>query len=350
MEKAVVIKFLNALGCENIQIKSSSDWVRSSCPLAPWFHEDEDDKRPYFAVRAISSYKKPPVYHCFTCGNSGLLPRLMHNLQWCSNRYYKGASKILSACENLGEDTEPKRGRRKIIVPKSKYENVILLETRKNLAVPPDILNRYPLVSQNDSAASQEVHDWLVQSYQIPSKLIEVYNLRIYIEPVTMKVGVIFPIYDRKAEKVMDLWVKMFDDGRFFRLSPGMTGSDVEYKSINLWFGNQFFKEDRPMVLVSGPLGVLKLRSFGIPNVWASMINPLTLELIRNIETKAVYVAFDNDWAGVQSAKKTLKNISTSSRYFLNWRGAGIKGPHELTDIKHFRQVFDNRIRFENMD
>jgi len=127
MNKNEVSEFLVALGCENITVQEGSDWVKASCPLAPWLHEDKNDKKPSFGIKAVSGANQYPEYHCFTCGKQGLLPQLMDNLHRFSEHHYERASRILSECDLLGNEDAISRGRKRIIVPKKKFDNVILL-------------------------------------------------------------------------------------------------------------------------------------------------------------------------------------------------------------------------------
>jgi hypothetical protein len=57
--------FLKALQCKNIQPKPDGKWLRCSCPLAPWTHQNHKDSHPSFAI-TVSEHEEP-MFNCFTC-------------------------------------------------------------------------------------------------------------------------------------------------------------------------------------------------------------------------------------------------------------------------------------------
>lgn len=75
MDSSSVAVFLQQLGCQKISF--SLNWVRSTCPLAPWRHSGARDSHPSFAVSI--SPGNTSSGNCLACGwKGGLLPLLWY--------------------------------------------------------------------------------------------------------------------------------------------------------------------------------------------------------------------------------------------------------------------------------
>lgn len=62
MDKNQIQQFMSALGCDHIH--EAGEWVRGSCPLAPFLHSTGKDSKPSFGIKeAIGGAH----FHCFTC-------------------------------------------------------------------------------------------------------------------------------------------------------------------------------------------------------------------------------------------------------------------------------------------
>jgi hypothetical protein len=345
VDKEALLRFLHAVGCENIKDPGEgSGWIRSTCPLAPWFHEGGKDKKPSFGVK-VTGEAKHSSYHCFGCGSSGILPRLLHNLQFLSGVHYKEASNILSSQDFSEEGNSKRSGRVRLVRDKWK----VLQETKrlKNLPVPEEIVEKYPLVSETDSAAAREITEYF-KGRKIAEHFIKDYKLRIYVDDLSIFTGVVFPIMDREGKQILDMYVRMIEEKSFFRLSASLSGSSVEYFAPNVWFGNQFYDPEKPLMLVEGAMDALRLRTLGIQNVWASM-GEVSEEQLARVHSRVVYFGFDSDEGGRRFTKKAAKHINAPSRFVLRWDTVGAKDAGDLEDRKQFRKVFDNRIKLERM-
>lgn len=69
--------FLQCLNAKNIQPKSDGKWLRCSCPLAYFTHENQKDGNPSFALSVEPG--KPPHFNCFACesGSAGELLQML---------------------------------------------------------------------------------------------------------------------------------------------------------------------------------------------------------------------------------------------------------------------------------
>jgi hypothetical protein len=338
MDKGNVVRFLEALGCQDIKSSPGSLWVKAECPLAQWFHEGSAQKRP-FAVKAAEANDDPVGYHCYLCGLSGTLPRLLHNLQWLTMAHYEEASGLLSSIPAVYEGDLPKRKR--IVVSKDHFSWL----TRKREGVPEAVLNQCPLVSETNSEAAETIKRWL-SGFKISMQLIAKYKLRIYVDADLREVGVVFPAYSKEGDVALDMFVQMVgNDHRLLSLNKDLQNSSVDPKREYPWFGRQFYKETRPLVLVNHPLDVLRLRSLGIENVWAYLGHHLTRAEFTAVDARVVYVGFENNYSGRKLTKRALRVLKAPSVFLLRWDMAGTRAARYLENQNQFRRVFDSRIK-----
>lgn len=68
MNQGKVEQFLALVGGE-VRSISSSDWVMSPCPFAPWTHSSGKDSNPSFGIKINAD--GPSGYNCFSCGRKG---------------------------------------------------------------------------------------------------------------------------------------------------------------------------------------------------------------------------------------------------------------------------------------
>jgi 5S rRNA maturation endonuclease (ribonuclease M5) len=70
--------FLECLGVKSSNIKADNKWLRCSCPLAFWTHQNHKDANPSFAL-ALGVHDEP-FFHCFSC-RSGTAAELLQILE-----------------------------------------------------------------------------------------------------------------------------------------------------------------------------------------------------------------------------------------------------------------------------
>jgi 5S rRNA maturation endonuclease (ribonuclease M5) len=254
------------------------------------------------------------------------------------------ASDFLSQFVVFDEEEPPKKRRIKVA---DRYASD-RLEKRKvlqNVPVPHETLEQYPLLSESNSyKAHADVLRWLVDVRKISLAAIRDFQLRLYIEPVLEEAGVIFPIISRLGPDVLDLWVRMIPQKRFFRLTRDFTGSRVDYRAPNLWFGNHLYTEGAPILLVEGALDALRLYSLGVKNVLASFGEPST-EQIASVYAPVVHLGYDSDESGRRFTKNLKKKLDAPSIHILDWSVVGLKDAGELEDVSQLRVVFDSRVK-----
>ena len=341
-------QFLGMLGAKSIVVDAQRGWIRSSCPLAPWTHESGEDRHPSFGVKIPEVSSEVPCFTCFTCGHSGPLPALLSAYMQCSGDRMPEASAFLSKFELFKENGStgeiPKHKRIRMT---DHFVNVSLAPRPiyKNLPVPEEILAKYPpLWEKSDLNAHREALRWLMEERQIAFQPVGKYKLRLYVNELD-DIGVIFPILDQDGETVLDMWVRQIDRKRFFRLTPEMAGSQVEYNAPNLLFGHHLMEDgSKPVILVEGPLDALRLASLGVQRVMATMGN-ISFSQIETFYARSVYLGFDNDEAGQTFTKKALHGLKVPAISILDWGIVNKKDAGELKDREEFIQVFNARTK-----
>jgi hypothetical protein len=253
--------------------------------------------------------------------------------------HYKEASDILSSKPGVHE--EDLRKRKRIVVTKDQFSWI----TRKQKGIPEAVLNQWPIVSETNSKGADTIKK-LLRRFKISMQLIAQYKLRVYVDLDLGKAGVVFPAYSKEGDKMLDMFVQMIgDDHRLLSWNRKLQKPCVEPKREYPWFGRQFFKEKRPVILVSHPLDVLRLRSLGVENVWAYLGSHATRAEFSAVDARVVYLGFENNYSGRKFTKRALAILRASSVFLLRWDMAGIRAARYLENQNQFRKVFDKRIK-----
>lgn len=336
-----------SLGCERIFISENSDWVRSNCPFAPYQHKKGTDREDSFGIRASSSGKGTPIYHCFQCGDKGTLPELVRKLQLHSGErvQYEEACQILREFNLDQGETEIRGRKRKAFRSKLISKKLELLKRMERRPVPPEVLDQYPLLVESHTPESEQMVSWLAEGYGISLQLIALYSLRLYVSPNSARIGVVFPIMD-KVGVVMDLYAQILGEETRFRVTPKMANSPEPFVGEGLWFGSQFHDPNLSVVLVEDPIDALHLRgAIGLGRVLASCGEEPTEAQLADLPYRTIYFAFSMHPSGLRNTKKAMKAIRHPRTYYLRWEEVGVKCAKEVRDKAQFRRVFDNRIK-----
>lgn len=78
MNKKSIISLGRLLGIDENKMEVTGDWLRFSCPFAPWLHQRGTDLNPSFAVSIIEGGKSR--FNCFACAKKGTLMHLVTSL------------------------------------------------------------------------------------------------------------------------------------------------------------------------------------------------------------------------------------------------------------------------------
>ena len=320
------------LGCDDVSISDHSNWVNASCPLAKWTHSSGHDSHPSFGVYVPSKPDELPLYNCFTCKSSGSLFRLMHTLTWLSGVYdQRAVSFLLKHILYSREDD---------CVASEDYESNRLFvrelpdvteEPLRIVSVPDKILKMFPLlvVEETKLCSAKTVIEWLTSERRISYDTICDFGLRLFSSPGG-ELGVVFPVI-HKSGKVVDLFVRKMRDKVFFRLSPKLTGSHVDYNSRSVLFGDHLVAPGRQVILVEGAFDALRLYTLGVGNVLACF-GTFGIGKARGVPSSSVVIAFDADSAGKDATEKAISLLCMRSQTIsvADWGRAHVKDPGDL--------------------
>lgn len=347
-----IINFLKLLGAGEIKISEDEDWVRTSCPLAPFTHFKGKDENPSFGI-AVNDIGES-AYNCFTCG-TGRLFDLVHKLQFTVGitkpaRHFFGYAEIFGE-EQLGDPDDYTFGSGFDDV----YQRVVL--GKKKVKVPDEILDSYPLLQYSDYEGSKnEIESYFLNRGILPQALWE-YQVRH--DPD--KHLIIFPMIDTDGEAYR-LHVKLVLEKTFWYLTPELLGCADKYEAWgrrDYWFGVQYLDPALPVVLVESETDLLRLRSLGVENVIASC-GALNKFKVSRIPNYTILLGFDADGPGSKFTMKAIKLFDNRRKlYKLDWSIVDVtyytakrrvpklrpaKDAGDLETLEQYEYVLDNKI------
>lgn len=333
MQRDGVNIFLAKLGAENVT--DGGDWIRCSCPLAPYRHPKGTDSRPSFGIKVNDVGASG--WYCFTCDMGGSLLRLVHALWWLSEEYPEEAASAIWDHEFWDNGIES------LIRGMKVHPRMLVKDDITYGPVPQPILDKYPLIPRGS-----EVWDWLVDVRRISPKAIRDFKLRKFIDDQG-RLGVIFPKIARDGETVKDMHVRMIGEKIFFRLNERMTQSPIPYHAKELLFGNHLIFRERPLWLFEAPLDAMRLYSLGVTNVGATCGPPNSHQLLNIYAPMGVIAAFDSDTSGERFKARVKQELSTPVVYTVEWSqlvgadGKPKKDGNEVDDIEQVKEVLRKR-------
>ena len=356
VEKAV--KLLKSLGITRWKVenvaptefsnRSSVNILTSECPFAKYKHSNGIDSNPSFKVSLTKDGNL--VYHCFGCEVSGRLYDLPAKLAQISGRYDYCAQDIAmdifsDEAENSDSADEASAKQKKLIIPiAKKIDNVCAVKYRAlsevSTPVPNFVLERFPELLMIDSAESRKALSWLVEDRKISKGVITKYRLRLYSND--SGVGVIFPIIGFDS-RVYDLWVRLVDEKRFFRITPEMVNSNVNFGTKTLMFGCHLITPTQSAIIVEGALDALRLATLGVKAVpIATLGSPSELKML-SLPVATVFLGFDADKAGKQFTRKAISYLRGNVKriFLLDWGVVGKKDAGELESVDELQKVKD---------
>lgn len=225
---------LQQMGVETAQM--SGEWVRCSCPLAPWKHAGGTDSRPSFGVREDKGISG---VHCFACGFSGGLLSLV----WEYGRH--AIEERIWTVEDM----------------KQLEDFVILAEDEDVVEPPTRVPSSQVVIDEKLRDCLNRMHPYF-ESRGIDEDTVGRWELGYVEEYVDEETGydmvqrVLFPVYERK-EKLLSL-----------RGIVGRTYVDEEPKYKNVpprfpkseyLYGAWLIEDQRRIVVVEGPIDCVVL-------------------------------------------------------------------------------------------
>jgi len=314
-----IIRLLKILGAENVE--AGDDWVKASCPFAPWLHRRRDgtpgsDSRPSFGV----SIGKRSHYHCFACQKSGPLPILVTSLMFLTGKDLDKAQAFVLAHESMKMED---------------YDDDSVEDPNEVLSVLPKVLlRRYSPAHTNLDICRRR---------RISTSGIEHFSLRYD----AAKGRLILPVFDSLGRLVGIRGRACRDDDRikyleYTEVSPTRSSP----KAHGVWFGQQYPPEkNKKLVLVEGELDAVRLYEVTKrPGIWASMgasISKEQLKTLEGIRNNPIVLFFDDDQAGKTATDKVLKHIKgVVPNIYRVMNYAGCKDPAEMCDKGVIAEAF----------
>lgn len=332
MKSEDIVRFLQLIRARNIEISPDNQWVRCSCPLAPYFHASGTDNHPSFGIKVNNGGLSN--FNCFTCG-SGTLPLFMHKITWTLG-VSPDVHEFFIHREFLPEDAVSDQFY-------LEYKDLFSQEFDKPtpISVPSDVLAEYPRLSNTTGEGKYEisrVKDWL-EDRGISYDLAVDYQIRV--SPQDR--AIVFPIVDTDGLTYL-LHARSRVNKIFYYLNPSNTGHlDKVWGRKDFWFGIQHADMTKPLILVESETDLLRLRSLGVENVIASC-GPVGDYKLERISSPKVYLGFDSDLGGAQYCARTINYLhSSSSLYRLSWTAVGAKDAGDLKSREEFDAVWDAR-------
>lgn len=332
MKSDDIVRFLQLLRARNIEISPDNQWVRCSCPMAPFFHSSGTDNHPSFGIKVNNGGLSN--YNCFTCG-TGTLPLFLHKMTWTLG-VLPEVHEFFIHREFLPDDATSEQFY-------LEYKDLFSQEFDKPvpIPVPPEVLADYPRLSKDSAEGKYErdrVVEWL-EGRGIDYDIALDYQVRI--SPQDR--AVIFPIVDNDGLTYL-LHARSRINKAFYYLNPSNTGHlDKVWGRKDFWFGIQHANMSEPLILVESETDLLRLRSLGVTNVIASC-GPVGDYKLDRISAPKIYLGFDSDLGGAKYCARTIHYLhSSSALYRLSWSVVGAKDAGDLKSREEFDKVWDAR-------
>lgn len=311
MDSSSVTQFLLSLGVDDDSIIVDEDrqWIRCSCPLAPWTHKSGKDSSPSFGITIREeSEGSQSVANCKTCGvYSGDkeywgLEQLLHKIWLLSGEYPKAAAQVLTFGRKF-DDTENFQIRLREDKP---YEEPV-----KPLSV--KVRKKYPKLQYRDPGDSVaiDVISYLHDFRNIPEWMLYYYGIRYNVNnntmifPLTGMDGKIYAMRERTcSRRNKKIWTVSSKTSELpNEIFPRITQSGA-------MFGlSQFDRNYRVATLCEGEIDAMSLRSMGAKNPVASATNQITasqaMSMFPYID-RLIHVP-DAEVSGAVSVKRIMK-------------------------------------------
>ena len=325
MYKADIKSFLFALGVKGV--RSSDDWVNSSCPMASISHSKGVDKHPSFGISVNPQGES--VYQCFTCSEAAPLSGLVHNLWIKDIPGWREAMRIYGETEIFrSEDNEH--------ISSWDDKKIDISTKLKPEPIPKYILDKYPLIEQAIGFESKRCREYLRDVRGIDKETQDIFRLRHSIQDraiVFPRIGKDWFVWWLRARSRME---KAFFTPVFLKIAE-------EWGDSSHFFGEQFLTND-PVILVESATDVLKLYTFGIYNVVATegIVQKSQLDRLCNSVT---LLGFDADLPGLKNKIKAERHLKGRTALFnLDWGKANVNDAGALESKADFDKVYNAKI------
>ena len=336
MQEQEIVSLLRHLGVaeSSIEVDSDRGWVRSSCPFAPWTHENGYDASPSFGMSIVNEttedLDKRTAGYCFTCMSDigAKSPAMLVQMLWIlSGQYPRSASRIVSySMDSYDIDFDAKLN---FFDPHLSCND--LKRASENFYKVFKYFRRLSDVVPGRAGFRDLVQDYLLFR-KIPIPIQRIYDVRystldgIIGFPMTTEAG---DICHMRIRKPYTKYIRTLSQ-YYFKEMPHM--DDVEFPRIldtAAMFGLHLVQRGKPIYVVEGEIDAMVWCSLGFSNVVASATTSVTPSQFNRLFslTNTLVFGFDNDKAGRLITEKAIKEAKKAgvNVYHINWAAAGIK-------------------------
>lgn len=293
MDSNQISQFLRALGCDPVD---AGEWIRCSCPLAPFRHAKGTDSKPSFNMQPAIGGSR---FHCFTCDNG------------------TGAS-LLTTLEMYVDPNNPQHRR---------YD---LEKAREILSE--GSLNVTSLADYDDRSLEKEFYEWSdwaldrfkpatssqrAMKYLTGEKGSKFLGTQSKCRGLTLDEVVSYNFrYDAQTDRVV---IPFYD--AFMRLA-GARGRTITDKSFHdytfhdhnntdlTWCNEQVFQEGEYVVIVEGQFDMI-MTSRVYPQTIANLTAKVTKRKMEKLlDTEGVILMLDNDQTGIEATEKVAEFLA----------------------------------------
>lgn len=296
MREEALRTIMYKLGIQNIN--KSGKWLNASCPFAPYApeHRSKTDSNPSFGTginnNGVSSF------HCFTCGNHGIISTLVRRLALCRNANYK-------ALELEADQAD-------VDITFVSWDESVAMSMVSEISAPvelnPDDYDRiYPSVSH-----FQEAKDYLV-SRGVKASAARKADLRYSIS----EKRIVFPVrgLDNKLYGFTGRTIlkkeeyPVYPNNKIFPKVRDFAGLKKEFRIL----GAERWVKGKPVFIQEGLMGYAYLLQIGADEIFnigttmGALLTPHQASMLIEYG-ESVFLMYDNDPAGDKALFGLMKD------------------------------------------
>jgi len=319
MNKTSLLELVHTLGIT--KISESNGNISIPCPFAPIHHASGKDDNPSMSISFSDSDRS--LVQCFTCHTDGVLVSVLAELE----KKIKG-----SVPEGLVEQVR--------LAEAENLPGMWLRAGRKHVA---SLEATQPGVS-DDSVWPEEflanfrraIHPYLIKDRGIDEATCRLFSA-LYDE---FQRRVVFPVRRQKDKALVGVLGRYLGDWE-----ADCVPKYRDYSGFNkgrFFFGEHLLDLDKPrIILVEGPMDVLKLWSLGFRNVLGMMGTSVTQVRVEKLAfwDKPVYISTDRDKAGNDARLLLSHALGRRLKLFDVPHIPGRKDPGDCVSADEFQSV-----------
>lgn len=284
MDAEGIVALLEALGTK---ATTGDQWVRGSCPLAPWLHDGGTDKHPSFGIEVVTGGES--WFNCYSCGKKGDLLTLVGEAHRLNKMDPLVSYDWKTAREIASSELE-------VVVSHVKDFEVVQKTPKPDTVTifPKEWVESFPKVTSGCSAGAL---DYLKLRNLTTYGEIEAYDIRWD----STQQRVCFPVY-------LPPKICVGLHGR--AIMPEATLPYYAYgfqskRNPHVWYGEQWLDLKSPVVLTEGPFDLTQIAKV-YSNVLASFTASLSLRKLKRVRDFIGIITYYDHGSGGEEAREAL--------------------------------------------